>query len=645
MFIGPVFSREAAVAPRRARHYIMRTVYAILLLLLICTAWMILTKTQQIQNVGDMARFGMVLFQILAPLQLALILFLSAIQAASNIAVEKDRQTLTLLLMSRLSNSELVLGKLLASLLNIGVMLIASLPIFMLVVLFGGTSFEQVGWTFAVTAATAMAAGSLGATIALWREKTFQTLALVAMCIVFWMGFWESIGLSGVDIFGIAGSKLAAATSPIRAIVAASNPTVSTTWPVSVAPYLMVSVAISCLLCGLAILKVRRWNPSRDIRTGQTASDTQSQTGDVDMFTGKVIDHTQDGAVAGAALKDNAATQAGAGELSDAALAGQVVADSEKLRSGHVDDRARTASQKSRTVWDNPVLWREMRTWAYGKKILFIRFAYWALAACVCLAIYSMVSSGAATRVTADAGVSIPVTAQPLAPFILVSIVMVNALAVTSITTERDGRALDLLMVTDISPKEFLFGKLLGVLYVVADMILLPILICTYLWVSDVVSGENFLYICIGLFVLYVFVAMLGIHCGMSYNGSRQAIAVSLGTVFFLFLGVVTVMFMMISFTGNVEAQLTPFLACIVGGAIGLYVALGWNTPSPALVLACALLPIAMFYSITSLLIGNYLAVLLVLCFTYGFATTAMMVPRLSEFLVSTGGSKVAENG
>ena len=46
-------------------------------------------------------------------------------------------------------------------------------------------------------------------------------------------------------------------------------------------------------------------------------------------------------------------------------------------------------------------------------------------------------------------------------------------------------------------------------------------------------------------------------------------------------------MVMMVSFTGNVEAQLTPFLACIVGGSIGLYVALGWHTPSPALVLAC----------------------------------------------------------
>ena len=94
---------------------------------------------------------------------MALIMFLSAMQAASNIAIEKDRQTLILLLMSRLTNSELVLGKLFASLLNIGVMLITSLPIFMLIVLFGGTSFEQVGWTFIVTATTAFAAGSLGA--------------------------------------------------------------------------------------------------------------------------------------------------------------------------------------------------------------------------------------------------------------------------------------------------------------------------------------------------------------------------------------------------------------------------------------------------------------------------------------------------
>ncbi len=118
---------------------------------------MILAGTQVIRNVGDMARFGAILFQILAPLQLAIILFLSAIQSASSIAVEKDRQTLILLLMSRLTNSELVLGKLFSSLLNNGVMLMTSIPILMLIVLFGGTSFDQVGWTVAVTFVTALA--------------------------------------------------------------------------------------------------------------------------------------------------------------------------------------------------------------------------------------------------------------------------------------------------------------------------------------------------------------------------------------------------------------------------------------------------------------------------------------------------------
>ncbi len=627
MLVGPVFSREAAVAPRRARHYIMRTVYAIALLVLMCTAWMTLLGTQSIRNVGDMARFGTVLFQILAPIQLAMIVFLSAIQAASNIAIEKDRQTLILLLMSRLTNSELVLGKLFASLLSIGVMLITSLPIFMLIVLFGGTSFEQVGWTFAVTAATALAAGSLGATVALWREKTFQTLALVAMVIVFWIGLFEGIRLAGFELFGLTADQISGAASPIQAILAASHPTVSNTWQVAVVPYLVVSILIAVCLCNLAILKVRRWNPSRDVRQGQQASEESAQ---VNLFTGEVVLDGQNADVE---------------KQSDAAVARQVVEQSEGLRSGHVDDRARAASKKSRRVWDNPVLWREMKTWAYGKKILFIRASYWLLAGFVFFAVYLLVSSGEATRVTADEGVTIPAVAKPLAPFLLVSIVMINALAVTSVTTERDGRALDLLMVTDISPKEFLFGKLFGVMYVVLDMILLPLLICGFLWYNGAISLENLVYVFIGFLVLVVFVAMLGIHCGMSYSASRQSIAVSLGTVFFLFLGVVTAMFMMVSFTGNPEAQLTPFLACIVGGAIGLYVALGWNTPSAALVMASGLLPIAMFYSITSLLLGKYFSVLLVVCFTYGFATTAMVIPRLSEFLVSTGRSKSAENG
>ena len=259
-------------------------------------------------------------------------------------------------------------------------------------------------------------------------------------------------------------------------------------------------------------------------------------------------------------------------------------------------------------------------------------------------ALVSMIQSGAAVVRSTESTVEFPPVARPLAPFILVSLLMVNALAVTSLTTERDGRSLDLLLVTDLSPKEFLFGKLGGVLALSADIILIQLGLCIVLLLGSVITVENFVYMVVGLAMMFVFVSMLGIHCGMIYSNSRQAIAVSLGTLFFLFLGIVTSMLIMVSFTGNVEAQMTPFLASIVGGGVGLYVVLGARNPSAAMAFATGLLPLAMFFSITSLLLGRYLSVFVVLNFAFGFTTTAMMIPALGEFNISMGRTRTTED-
>src|SRR5690606_9536723 len=148
-------------------------------------------------------------------------------------------------------------------------------------------------------------------------------------------------------------------------------------------------------------------------------------------------------------------------------------------------------------------------------------------------------------------------------------------LGVTSITTERDAKAIDLLLVTDLRPKEFIFGKLGGVCWVAKEMILAPIVLGVILRISGGMTLENLIYLVGTLLVMDIFAAMLGIHCGMHYANSRSAIGVSLGTVFFLFLGVATCIVMMISFAGSFEIQLAPFLAFILGGSVGLYVALG----------------------------------------------------------------------
>jgi hypothetical protein len=113
-----------------------------------------------------------------------------------------------------------------------------------------------------------------------------------------------------------------------------------------------------------------------------------------------------------------------------------------------------------------------------------------------------------------------------------------------------------------------------------------------------------------------------------------------MGSVFFLFLGVVTCIMIMISFSGSFEQQLAPFLAFILGGSIGLYVALGFRNPSPAIFWSTLLLPFATFHAITSFFIEHHLTSVAVITLIYGFTTLAMLMPAIGEFDVAMGRTK-----
>jgi len=133
---------------------------------------------------------------------------------------------------------------------------------------------------------------------------------------------------------------------------------------------------------------------------------------------------------------------------------------------------------------------------------------------------------------------------------------------------------------------------------------------------------------------------MLGVHSGLTYANSRSAIGVSLGNVFFLFLGVVTLIALMISFSNSFQTQLGPFLTFIGGGGIGLFVTLGYRNASSAVATASIILPFATFFAVTSFLASHWGQVFLVTSFAYGFTTAALLVPALSQFDVAMGRTK-----
>jgi hypothetical protein len=584
--IGPVFTRELVTAPRRLRLYVGRAVYVAGLAALVATAWLLLTGTQEVRNVGDMARFGSTLFQIVAPLQLALALFFAPLLTASAVAQEKDRRTLVLLLMTSISNRELVLGKLCASLLQVMVPLAAAVPLFFLMSLFGGISFAEIGWVYAVTVATAVAAGSIGSVVALWREKTFQTLALVFLALMFWLAAGEGLIVAsgaGLQWQGAPAAAWGSAISPWRAVLIAARPDLghggALPWfgsPLTM--FLAVAAVITIAANAIAIWRVRIWNPSREIQLRPAENE--------DVFQPTVRQAFQP--------------------------------DVRPAVSVHA------APGKTRDVWDNPVLWREIRTWAYGRKVLAIRLAYLVLGALSIVGLRATIAGGGNLALT-------------LAPLVVLSLMLVNALAVTSITSERDLGALDLLLVTDVTPAEFIFGKLGGIFYVAKEMVVLPLGVCLYLWLAGAVTLENLVYLLLSLAVAYAFVATLGIHTGVTYVNSRSAVAVSLGTLFFLLVGVATCIRIMMSFSGSFELQLTPFLVFMVGGGISMFVALGLRNPSAAIGWASLACPVFTFVAITNYLQEQTLGVFLIVAATYGFTTAAMLIPAIYEFDVATG--------
>jgi ABC-type transport system involved in multi-copper enzyme maturation permease subunit len=288
------------------------------------------------------------------------------------------------------------------------------------------------------------------------------------------------------------------------------------------------------------------------------------------------------------------------------------------------------AEGRRREVWANPVLWREVCTRAQGRAMTLVRIAW--------LAVFV----AAATGIVLEAGKDRPdrfAVAAAVVPVVLASLLAVAALAVTSVTVERDRGTLDLLLVSDLEPAEFVWGKLLGVLAAAREMVVLPLALCVALVPLGITSVEHGFYLVAGLAVVTFFVTVLGLYAGLSHAVSRQAIAVTLGIVAFLSVGVATAMRIMVAFGGSFELQLAPFLAAIVGGGVGLYAALSARNPSPAVGWASALLPALTFVAITGFLQGSPLQVFLVVLVAYGFATLALLVPSIAAFDLLTGRS------
>ena len=238
-----------------------------MLFAILCTTWLLLAGIQPVQNAGDLARFGVLIFQLIAPFQLIVLLFAAALAGSTAVSHEKDKQTLLLLLMTSLSNAEVVLGKIGAGLLTSVDAFLASIPIIFAITLLGGVSTEQVIACTWITGCTLVASASLGATISFWREKTFQSIAVTMLIIALWLVFGEWIASGSIRSIE---PQWANIISPLRAVWDVSQPIASKQiLPPDIPignPLLAGSFILTIGIClmAISIVMLRQWNPSKE---------------------------------------------------------------------------------------------------------------------------------------------------------------------------------------------------------------------------------------------------------------------------------------------------------------------------------------------------------------------------------------------
>lgn len=170
MLLGPVFRGELLRTARRRRYYVLRFLYASILLLLVWSKYQQTFSGNSTATIAAVAGFAEETFIVFATVQLIAILLLIPPIFGGAITDEKQRKTMHYLMASRLSAAEIVIDKVLGRVPHLCVFLAMGLPIVgILRGFFGGIPIEYVLFAYVgsfSTAAFAMALTVLISTLA-----------------------------------------------------------------------------------------------------------------------------------------------------------------------------------------------------------------------------------------------------------------------------------------------------------------------------------------------------------------------------------------------------------------------------------------------------------------------------------------------
>lgn len=143
------------------------------------------------------------LFIALVWLETVAICFLTPALTAGCISIEKERQTLDVLLTTKMSTWQIVWGKYFSSIMLVILLIISGLPVMSLVFIYGGISLWQMFLMILVLIATTMYLASFGVFFSAFLKNTIGSVILTYIMIGVVLLFTFGVSLTGMGMMAL----------------------------------------------------------------------------------------------------------------------------------------------------------------------------------------------------------------------------------------------------------------------------------------------------------------------------------------------------------------------------------------------------------------------------------------------------------
>lgn len=174
--LNPVFRREVRTVLRTWKTFIAISVYLLCLGGVAALAFMLMISNSVYSGFNPQQSSAM--YMVLSGFQLGLIILIVPALTGGAISSERERQTLDLMLVTKMSTLSIIVGKLVSSLLVVLLLIVASLPVFAILMYYGNVTIINLLAMFGFFMVTACTVGSISILLSTVIKKTVISIVL-----------------------------------------------------------------------------------------------------------------------------------------------------------------------------------------------------------------------------------------------------------------------------------------------------------------------------------------------------------------------------------------------------------------------------------------------------------------------------------